>query len=77
MAFDPVPAASLMAPVAGNPFSVGARWRDPVAGHPDIAGAVPAVITANPDPTRMRTPARMFDDDRRRADANVDVLRRC
>jgi hypothetical protein len=66
-----------MAPVPRYPFSVGVRRGNPVARDPDIAAAVPAVITADPDPSAMGAWARVLDHDRRRTDADIDMLRRC
>jgi hypothetical protein len=74
VAFDPVVAATLVPPVAGNPDRVRARGFRPAAGDPDVASAIPAVKAADPDPAGMGTVAGVFDDDRRRADADVDAL---
>jgi hypothetical protein len=74
VAVDPDVAAADMPPSASNPDSVGAGRRGPAAGDPDVAGAVPAVIAADPNPATMRARARMFDDDRRRSNADDNAL---
>jgi len=77
VAFLPIPAATFVTPVTGDPLGVAARRLDVMARDPDVSTAVPAVITTDPDPTFMGTRTRVFDDDRRWADANVNVLREC
>jgi len=75
VAFDPIPAAALVSPVPVDPDGIPARWFNIVAGHPDIAGAVPTVIAVDPHPSFVRNGAGMFDDDVRRFDLNIDMLR--
>jgi hypothetical protein len=40
-------------------------------------GTVPAVVAADPGPSEVRPRARMFDDNRRRPDADDDLLCEC
>lgn len=64
-----------MVPVAIDPDSMGAGWTDPLAGNPNVAAAIPAVVAGTPVPTVMGTGTAMLDDDVWRFDLNIDVLR--
>jgi len=64
------PAAVALFPAMSNPNRAGMRWMRPVALHPNIAPAVPAVIAVDPHPSGMRWTIVDFDDRRRRSDAN-------
>jgi hypothetical protein len=75
VALHPVVAATLMSPVAVDPNRVGPGRLDPVARDPDIMGAIPPVIAANPNPAFVRTRTRMLDYNGRRTHPNVNVLR--
>jgi len=72
--FDPVPAAGFMAPVAGDPFGVGARRFGPAAFDPDVGMAIPAMVAGNPDPSIVRTGSAVLDARGRRADLHVNAL---
>jgi hypothetical protein len=77
VAFDPVVAAVLVSPVSVDPDGMTARRLNIVAGNPDIAGTVPAVVAVDPNPAFMRDGAGMFDDDGRRANLHIDPLCKC
>jgi hypothetical protein len=74
VAFDPVPAAIFVAPVAGNPFGMRTRRFNPAAWNPDVSAAIPAVIAADPDPSIVGTRAGVFGPVVGRADLNVNAL---
>jgi hypothetical protein len=76
VAVHPIPATAFVTPVPIDPRGVPAWRLDPVARNPGVAAAVPALMTANPGPARMRPWARMFNDDRRRTDTDIDSLRK-
>jgi hypothetical protein len=77
VAVDPDIAAANVAPVAGDPDGVRAGRGSPAARHPGVAGTVPAVIAADPNPARVRTRAAVFHDNRGRSDADNDALGEC
>jgi hypothetical protein len=52
---------------------VRSRRKDPIARDPDIAAAIPSMIAATPDPTRMRRWAIVFYYGRWRPDANINL----
>lgn len=72
--FDPVPSAGLMTPVAADPHGVGTGWSCPAAGRPDVAGSIPAVIAADPDPAGVGARSGVLHDDGWWADADIDML---
>jgi hypothetical protein len=69
-------AAVAVFPAVGNPDSAGMRWTGPAAVDPDVAVAIPAMITINPHPAVMRWMIVNFNDWFRRRNADVD-LRHC
>ena len=73
MTFNQDPAVTAMFPTMRNPNRAAMRGPHPVAVNPDVAVAVPAVITIDPDPTFMRWMVVDLDDGRRRRHANDDL----
>jgi hypothetical protein len=69
-------AASLLAPLAGNPDRSTMRWAAIGACNPDIRVAIPAVVTGNPNVAGMRRRRNSFNRMRRRwpdADDNLSI----
>jgi hypothetical protein len=54
----------------GDPDCARMRWANPGALHPNVAVAVPAVITISPDPSVMRWTIMHFYDRLGRRDTN-------
>ena len=75
VSFNPDVAAAGVAPMAGNPTGSATRGRHINAGNPDVASAVPAVVSAAPDPVAVRVWRRWnhFAARRRRSDANGNL----
>lgn len=77
VSLDPVPATAFMTPVSRDPLRSSIGRPRPVAGHPDVALAIPAVMACDPNPACVRPGAGTLHDRRRRTDADVDMLRKC
>ena len=76
VAFNEDPAAVAVNPVVGNPMRTGMGWTIPAAGDPDVAAAVPALISVNPHKATLWRPAALFDDDGWGANANDNLRKR-
>jgi hypothetical protein len=63
-----------MTPVAADPDGVGTGRSCPAAGRPNIAGSIPAVIAADPDPASVGARAGVLHDNGWWADANINML---
>ena len=74
--FNQDPAVAAMLPVMGDPDGVLMRWMSPIAMHPNVMVAIPAVIAVDPHPSRMRCMFMMFNDGRRRRNADDDLRHR-
>src|SRR5262249_61856202 len=72
MAFDPVPAPTMLGPVAGHPGFVVPPGDLVMPRPPDIRAAVPAVIAGEPDMTRGRRGGGCLDHRRGGGDGDVD-----
>jgi hypothetical protein len=67
-------AATLFTPIAFNPDGTAMGWAGVVAVYPDIAVAIPAMVSGNPDPALMRRCGGDFNGARRRwANADDDL----
>jgi hypothetical protein len=51
-------------------------WTIPAAGNPDVAGAVPTMITVNPDEAPFGRRRATLDDRGRWANANYNLRKR-
>ena len=76
MAFDQNPAIAALFPAMGNPDGAGMRWTRPTAMNPDVAVAVPAVITVDPYPSLVRWTVMMLNDGWRWCNADDDLRHR-
>jgi hypothetical protein len=72
VSFDPDIAAAGVAIVARDPAGSAMRWRNIDAGNPDVSLAVPAVVSALPDPVAViaRTWRNDLAPNRRGTDTN-------
>jgi hypothetical protein len=70
------PPTAAVYPGIRHPNRAGTRRTYPVAGHPDIARSVPAVIAGDPDESRLRRRPVTFYYGRRRADLHVNLRER-
>jgi hypothetical protein len=71
--FDQDPAVTAMLPAMRDPDRAMMRRADPVAVHPNVTVAIPAVITVNPHITLMRRTVVDLDDRLGRSHANYDL----
>jgi hypothetical protein len=72
VAFDEDIASAAVNPAPLNPAGMGMRWSDVGSGNPDVAFAIPAVVSGVPGPVRMLVERGRNDFNgtrRRRADA--------
>ena len=76
VAFDPIPPAVTLNPVAGNPLCIMVVLMDVVAGNPDVAMSVPSPVTRVPDVISIRGRWDRLYPDRRRRDLDNNLLRR-
>ncbi len=67
------PPASTLDPMRRNPHRTRPRRTDPIARRPHIAASIPALIAATPHPSRMRRPAIVLHNRRRRANTDSDL----
>ena len=73
MAFNQHPAVAAVLPAMGDPDRAGMGRPDPMAMHPNVAMAIPAVIAVDPDPAVMRWMLVDFDDGRGRRHTNDNL----
>jgi hypothetical protein len=73
VAFLEDPAIVAVNPVVSDPMRTGMRRTVPATGNPDVAAAVPALISVNPHKATLRRPAALFDDDGWGANANHNL----
>ena len=71
--FDHDPTVVAMNPVMGDPTRAGMGWTVPAAGDPDVACAIPALITVNPYEAALRRWRAALDDGGGRANANHNL----
>ena len=76
VAFDEEPAAVAIRPMSGYPLRARMRLHNIAAWNPDVAGSVPAMVSAGPDISGMRRRAGALDDNRGRGNTNDDLRER-
>lgn len=70
------PATAAVYPVTWYPYGMGTRCKHISTGDPDIAGAVPAMITTCPYIPASWRRSRVLHHDRGRSDANGNLRKR-
>ena len=76
VAFNQDVPAVAMHPVMGDPVLAMMGRTVPAPVNPDVAGAIPAVIAADPDKFRTRSRASGFNDGGGRSYADHDLCKR-
>ncbi len=73
MSFDQHPFPVPVNPAVSHPVRVRMRRTLPVAVNPNIVIAFPAMVTVNPDKSRLRRHAALFNNRSRGAYANCNL----
>lgn len=76
VAFNQNPSAIALFPMMADPDGAGMGWVSPKTVNPDVAVAVPAMMSFDPYPSVMRWMVMLLNDGRRRRNADND-LRHC
>jgi hypothetical protein len=76
VAFNQDPAIVVVNPLVRNPDGVGLGRTVPAAGNPDIAVAIPVVITGDPHVAAIGWRRAALNDGSRRANANHNLRKR-
>ena len=76
VAFDKHPTTTAVYPAMRYPNGMRAGRAIPAAGHPDIAGTVPAMVTGDPDELMTGTDGTGFHDRSGRSYADHDLRKR-
>jgi hypothetical protein len=73
VSIDKNPTIVAMFPMMGYPRRVPMRWFRPRPAMPDIAVAIPTMVTGLPHPTRVRSVAVMLYNRCRRSDMDINL----